>query len=65
MSTHECPGVGCQRQVPRHLFACPGCWSRLPAVLQRRITSSYRRRAHDEHVRAMLLAVEFYRQEAA
>jgi hypothetical protein len=34
---HDCPG-GCDRTVPHHLLACPGCWSLLPVDLRKAVT---------------------------
>jgi hypothetical protein len=61
---HDCPG-GCGAKVERHLFACRGCWARLPIELRRWITGAYRRRAHGDHIRAMAEAVRFYQADAS
>jgi hypothetical protein len=38
---HDCPGA-CSRKVARHKLACPSCWRRVPAPLQRRLNETYR-----------------------
>ena len=58
MKTHTCPG-GCDRRVPRHHFACPDCWGRLPADLQCAIAASYMRDPAT-HVEALLDACSWY-----
>jgi hypothetical protein len=42
-TSHACPGPSCTRRVPRHQFACPHDWGRLPAELRREINATYRR----------------------
>lgn len=41
--THECPAPGCVRRVPRHQFACPADWYRLPVEIRRAINDGFRR----------------------
>lgn len=52
-ATHFCPGK-CGRTVQNTLFACPGCWSRLPHELQTAITDNFlvNPAAHFEAMRA-------------
>lgn len=57
--THRCPG-GCSRRVQSHLFACAGCWGRLPFELQQAIRQNYRRDA-TAHAAAMTAARDWYR----
>jgi len=59
-ASHECPG-GCGRQVPNRLFACSGCWSRLPRDLQRPILhTASMSLLHDARREAVADAVEFF-----
>jgi hypothetical protein len=59
---HRCPG-GCGRDVPHHVYACRGCWSRLPHELRRPISTHYGR-DDAKHAAAMIAAGEWYRQHA-
>lgn len=59
-SDHLCPG-GCPRHVPRHRFACPICWRRLPTDLRAQITATYRV-APSAHLAAMVDARRWYRE---
>lgn len=61
ITTHECPGLCGRHDVPRHHFACPACWARLPFKLQRPITQNYRRNA-GAHLAAMIAADEWFQQ---
>lgn len=58
-TTHACPGK-CGRQVSNSMFACPRCWDRLPAELQKLITDNYRRNPA-AHLAAMAAACDWYR----
>jgi hypothetical protein len=61
--THVCPG-GCGRtDIPNRLYACPGCWSRLPRHLQRGITRTVRS-GWSERSEALKAAAEFYASTA-
>jgi hypothetical protein len=63
ISMHRCPGR-CGRRVPQHLFACRGCWARLPKRTRTRIQNSYgRNRA--EHAQAMSVAIRWYAEHQA
>lgn len=57
-STHRCPG-GCGRHVDNQLFACAGCWSRLPVELQEPITRHHRR-DRNRHADAILDARDWF-----
>lgn len=59
---HTCPG-GCRRVVVNHRFACLDCWTRLPAPMRAAIRSTYQR-DHTKHARAMVDAMEWYRDTA-
>jgi hypothetical protein len=58
-ATHSCPG-GCGEQVRRSHFACPPCWDRLPLDLRRPIIRAYWAGQHEEHSRAMVIAMRWY-----
>jgi len=60
-TTHACPGR-CQRRVPRHKFACPNCWARLPAEYRGAILLAYRAGAPAvmQHRQAMRAAALWY-----
>lgn len=45
--------------MPRHRFACPGCWFALPAPLRRAVSSNYRRHPA-AHTEALAAACDFY-----
>lgn len=57
--THDCPGK-CGTPVAHHLFACPGCWRRLPDPYRRAISGTYLRNHHD-HAQAMVRAMCWFR----
>lgn len=59
-TTHECPG-GCGSRVPRHRFACPPCWFRLP-VPHRRAIERHHRRHTQSHSLAMHAAVNWFKE---
>jgi hypothetical protein len=61
--THECPAPGCVKRVPRHQFACPVDWVRLPPEMRREINSTYRR-DWGAHIKAMHAAIDWYGQHA-
>lgn len=58
LTHHGCPG-GCGARVPDRLFACRGCWARLPVDLQRPITAHYGR-DRAAHAEAMADARGWY-----
>lgn len=60
---HACPG-GCGARVPDRLFACRGCWARLPAELKRPIRANYGR-DRAAHAAAMSEARRWYAEQAA
>jgi len=62
MSTHPCPG-GCGREVAYHLFACKGCWYRLPKDLQRPINATWRSGDRLGHSDAMSDACRWYDEQ--
>lgn len=55
--THDCPG-GCGRAVPRHWFACPDCWFRLPLSLRQPISDTYRQDFGTHDVEAIKAALD-------
>lgn len=63
-TTHRCPGGGCQSHVPRHRFACPACWRRLPKDLRDPITGTYLIDP-GAHLAAMADARRWYRENPA
>jgi hypothetical protein len=60
MSRHDCP-AGCGARVPGDRFACPTDWRRLPQVLRRAISMTFRRDPM-AHAAAMSAAVAWYRE---
>ncbi len=58
-NVHRCPG-GCGRTgVPNRMFACAGCWSRLPASLRDPINALHGR-DRNRHADAMAAARDWY-----
>jgi hypothetical protein len=57
---HSCPGR-CGARVPRHLYACRGCWSALPVIIRAAITAGYAKGVlSTEHCEGMDSAREWY-----
>lgn len=61
--THQCPAPECRRRVPRHQFACPADWGRLPAELKRGINEGYRR-DWSLWTKTANAAIDWYREHA-
>ena len=63
---HPCPG--CAHQIKVRMYACPGCWRRLPGNLRTAIVRAYGRRQHGvdgaagEHTKAKATATEWLEQ---
>lgn len=57
---HLCPGK-CRRMVPHRLFACRGCWGRLPREFQQPILDATR--GTNAHLMAMRAACDWYREQ--
>lgn len=57
-TTHECPGPGCERRVPRHQLACPKCYSRVHGDTKRELYEAYRSGNLARHAAAMADAIE-------
>lgn len=61
MSTHKCPGHGCERQVGPGKLMCPACWGQVPKPLQREVYSAWnggRGRGTLRHLSAVRAAIE-------
>jgi hypothetical protein len=63
---HRCPDPSCDvTTVPKHHFACPADWGRLPAEYKEAILTGYRNRNTDEghaHQEAMVAALAWYHE---
>lgn len=62
-ASHECPAPDCAMRVPRHQFACPRDWQRLPAELRRAINETYRVN-WPAHIEAMNTAIAWFEANA-
>lgn len=61
-SRHECPAIGCTRQVDRSQLACRPHWYKLPSGLRRRIGQAWRQGDMAAHSAALVEAFDWYRE---
>lgn len=57
---HDCPGPGCQRQVPYTMLACGRHWRQVTPGTQREVYATWRRgegAGTREHLEAMNAAI--------
>lgn len=57
MTTHECPGNGCERQVAASMLACRTHWYRVSKQTRARVWAAYRA-GSDDHLPAMQQAIK-------
>lgn len=58
--THQCPGHGCEVQVPAAKLMCPACWGQVPRPLQQEVYGAWDRgrgRGTLRHLRAVESAI--------
>ena len=61
---HPCPG-GCGRTVDNKLFACGGCWYRLPGSIKAGVTATAHLPIVDpERSEAVIAAMQWYGDNA-
>ena len=67
MSTHRCPGPGCEARVPAEMLACRRHWFQVSQPLRDEVWAAYRAllraaddpvAAEERHDRAMAAAIE-------
>jgi hypothetical protein len=57
---HQCPGHGCEKQVPAAKLMCPGDWAQVPEPLRREVYAAWDRghgRGTLRHLRAVQAAI--------
>jgi hypothetical protein len=62
--SHDCPGPGCERQVPSSQLACSRHWYQVPEPLRQAVYRAWNRgkgTGTAEHRQAMLAAVDTMR----
>ncbi len=62
-STHECPGPGCTRRVPRSQLACSRHWFQIPPEIRSRLWSGFRQHDGVMHARALEDCLAFFQAQ--
>lgn len=56
-TSHECPGPGCNRRVPRDMLACRRHWYQVSAATRARVWRAYRGDDAGTHAEAITAAI--------
>lgn len=55
--THECPGPGCKKRVPREMLACRRHWYQVAPAVRAAVWRAWRAGNTADHAHAMRLAI--------